>query len=260
MHPDLDRLIRLQALETRAAGARRRIASAPTEIATLDARLSASRDAVTAAKQRVADNKTARGLIEKDLAAAQQKLSKYKEQLMAVKTNHEYHAMQHQIESVTADVARVEEQILVNMLEADDAASQVKSAEAKLKNDEQALAKERAAIQADATEQQRVLDESESERAALVPDIPRNTLDMFERVLKARQGIALAEAQGGMCTVCRVGLRPQVYNTVLRNDQIIQCDHCQRVLYFAGVHQRSAAGQAALDAANTRQIDSDTAP
>jgi hypothetical protein len=40
----------------------------------------------------------------------------------------------------------------------------------------------------------------------------------------------------------------------------VQCDSCQRILYFAGVHQRSAAGQAAIDAAHARQIDADTAP
>jgi hypothetical protein len=54
-------------------------------------------------------------------------------------------------------------------------------------------------------------------------------------------------------------LRPQVFNTILRNDDIVQCDSCQRVLYFAGVAQRSAAGQAAIDAALARQADHESA-
>jgi predicted nucleic acid-binding Zn-ribbon protein len=82
---------------------------------------------------------------------------------------------------------------------------------------------------------------------------------MFERILKGRQGIAVAQAIDGHCSICHVRLRPQVYNTILRNEQIVQCDHCQRVLYFAGVHQRSAAGQASVDSAHARQIESDTA-
>ena len=56
---------------------------------------------------------------------------------------------------------------------------------------------------------------------------------------RARQGIAVAEAVDGHCSICHVRLRPQVYNTILRNEAIVQCDHCQRILYFAGVHQRS---------------------
>ena len=49
---------------------------------------------------------------------------------------------------------------------------------------------------------------------------------------RRRNGIAVAEARDGICTICHVRLRPQVFNTVLRNDQIIQCDSCQRILYF----------------------------
>src|SRR5262245_53211140 len=116
MLPALERLIRLQAVETRAAEARKRMAEAPGEIAALDAKLTASRDALAAAKQAVADNQSARRTHDRDLLAAQQRLSKYKEQLMEVKTNAEYHAMQHQIEAAGAEVGRIEEQVLVNML------------------------------------------------------------------------------------------------------------------------------------------------
>ena len=99
MLSDLELLIRLQDVETRAFAARKRIADAPGEIAALDAKLTAARDAVTAARQAVADNQTHRKTLDKDLLSAQQRLSKYKEQLMEVKTNTEYHAMQHQIEA-----------------------------------------------------------------------------------------------------------------------------------------------------------------
>ena len=259
MSPDLDRLIRLQAIETRTAEARKRMADAPGEIAALDAKLTASRDAVVSAKQAGAENQTGRRTIEKDLAAVQQRLSKYKEQLMDVKTNAEYHAMQHQIAAANEEVAKYEEQILVNMLDADEITGRLKSAEAKLKADETALAKERAAIQAEVSEKEQVLAESASAREALVPTIGRQHLELFERVFKARQGIAVATAVDGHCSICHVRLRPQVYNTILRNDDIVQCDHCQRVLYFAGVAQRSAAGQAAIDAALARQIDHDSA-
>jgi len=259
MNPDLERLIRLQAIETQTFHARKRIADAPAEIAALDAKLTAARDAVAKAKQAGTDNQSSRRSIEKDLAAVQQRLSKYKEQLMEVKTNAEYHAMQHQISAANDEVAKYEERILVNMIEADEIGASLKSAEAKLKADEGTVVKERAAIQSDVTASQQVLDESAKARDALVHTISRPHLELFERVFKARQGIAVATAVDGHCSVCHVRLRPQVYNTILRNDEIVQCDHCQRVLYFEGVAQRSAAGQAVIDAAVARQIDHNSA-
>ena len=256
MSPELERLVKLQEIETRAADARKRITDAPTQIATLDARLTASRDAVAAARQDLANNQNHRRTFDRDLLAAQQRLSKYKEQLMEVKTNAEYHAMQHQITAASAEVGKIEEHILVNMLEADEITARVRAAEAALKADEGQIAKDRAALQSDATEMQRVLDASLDERKTVVGSMQRNSVDMFERVLKARQGIAVAPAVNGHCSLCHVRLRPQVYNTILRNDEIVQCDHCQRILYFSGVAQRSEAGQAALDTAHARERES----
>jgi predicted nucleic acid-binding Zn-ribbon protein len=43
----------------------------------------------------------------------------------------------------------------------------------------------------------------------------------------------VAEARDGLCTICHVRLRPQVFNELRRNDAIIQCSSCQRILYFA---------------------------
>jgi hypothetical protein len=257
MLPELEHLIRLQEIETRAADARKRIAAAPLRIAALDAKLTAAKEAVAAAKQAVGDNQTHRRTIEKDLLAAQQRLSKSKETLMAVKTNQEYHAMQSQIAAVTAEVARVEEQMLVNMVEADEVAARIKQAETALKSEESVLAKERKAIGAEAQEMERVLAASETERATLVPQIPRAMFETFERVLKGRQGIAVAEAADGHCTICHVRLRPQVYNQIRRNDSIYQCDSCQRILFFTGVHERSAAGHAAANAPNQQHTDPD---
>jgi predicted nucleic acid-binding Zn-ribbon protein len=60
-------------------------------------------------------------------------------------------------------------------------------------------------------------------------------LSTFEQVARKRNGIAVSEARDGVCTICHVRLRPQVFNTVRRNDDITQCDSCNRILYFVPV-------------------------
>src|SRR5262245_29106240 len=94
MFPDLERLIGLQKLDTTADTARRTLADEPERTRVLDARLEDARQRVAAAKARVADNQNARRAIEKDVAVHQGRLSKFREQAMAVKTNVEYHAIQ----------------------------------------------------------------------------------------------------------------------------------------------------------------------
>src|SRR3954452_24801846 len=97
MHADLERVIALQRLDTEAAAARKKLADAPEREKAFDTRLETAKQAIADAKARLAANQDARRTIEKEVAVHQGRLSKYREQAMAVKTNQEYHAIQHEI-------------------------------------------------------------------------------------------------------------------------------------------------------------------
>src|SRR5678816_2239202 len=95
MSPDLQRLIKLQQLESTLADARATIAAHPQRLADADARLNESKQAVEAAKGRLKDNQEARRNLEKDVAVYQGRLTKFKDQLSLVKTNKEYLSLIH---------------------------------------------------------------------------------------------------------------------------------------------------------------------
>ena len=71
-----------------------------------------------------------------------------------------------------------------------------------------------------------------AERGQVAAQVSREALSIFDRVAHGRKGIALAEAKAGLCSVCHVRLRPQVFNEVRRNAAIIQCDSCTRILFY----------------------------
>ena len=232
MLPDLERLIQLQEIESKAAVAAKAIAEAPGRIAGLDALLKGATLALDSAKHALAENKTRRGLIDKDLASAQQRQDKYKDQVMAVKTNEQLHAMQHQIKAVADEIGVHEEKVLVSMMEADEVNATIKKAEAALKAAQAKVGTERAAIEADVKVQQGVVTECATARTTLVATLnDKGLLDTFGRIAKVR-GTAVARAEGERCTVCQVRLRPAVFVQILKNDQIMQCDSCNRILYF----------------------------
>lgn len=232
MHPDLRQLIKLQELDLVAERARRRIADLPGTRAALEARLSARAAVVDEVRQRIAANQSARRDIEKDLAAVQARLSKYKNQLMEVKTNKEYQAMQKEMSVAEADISGQETRMLEQMEEADALAAELKAAESALKAEQAETAREIAQLEAELKEVERELQRTMADRAAVAGQISKDAMAVFERVAHGRKGLAVAEARDGLCTVCHVRLRPQVYNEVRRNDSLIQCDSCTRILYF----------------------------
>jgi predicted nucleic acid-binding Zn-ribbon protein len=235
MNADLERLIALQKLDSAADEARKKLAAEPEHEAQLEARLEAARQKVAAAKEQVAANKNARAALDKDVAMHQGRLSKFREQGMAVKTNQEFHAIQHEIAFAQTEIKKIEDTILERMMEGDELAAALKAAEANLAAETKAIDAERKTGSAAHIEMQASLEKIAAERATLVAGLNKSVLATFEMVAKKRNGIAVAEAKNGICTICHVRLRPQVFNTVLRNTEILQCDHCNRILYYVPV-------------------------
>lgn len=231
MNPDITRLIALQKIDTAAHDAERRLASEPERLLMLDTTLEASRQHVVAAKGRVAENQAERRAIEKDVAMHQGRLSKFREQAMAVKTNQEYQAIQHEIAFAQTEIKALEDKILELMIEADDCASAAKGAEVQLAADQKAVERDKAALAAEGVELQNLVERLRAERHGVVGAIDPKVMATFALVSQRRSGVALAEARDGICTICHVRLRPQIFNSVLRNDEIIQCDSCLRILF-----------------------------
>lgn len=232
MLPDLERLILLQDIERRASAAARIVADAPGTLAALATTLANARAGVESAKAALAENQVARRALERDLQTAQQRLDKYKDQSMAVKTNEEFHAMQHQMAAVKADIDRLEGTILEVMMAADDLQQRLTGAEATLKAQTAAVAAQQAAVSAERDANAAIVTACAAERKALVAQMTPSVVATFDKVARQRAGIGVARAEQERCVVCQVRLRPMVYTAVKRNDSITQCDSCQRILYF----------------------------
>ncbi len=140
--------------------------------------------------------------------------------------------MQKEIEYAQTEVKKLEDQVLERMVEGDDLAAAAKRAEAALAAEQKSVDADRKALGAEVAEQKASLEQAESPSAlAVVSSLNPQVLSLFEQVSRRRNGVAVAEARDGICTICHVRLRPQVFNTVLRGDEILQCDHCNRILF-----------------------------
>jgi predicted nucleic acid-binding Zn-ribbon protein len=233
MSPDLERLIKLQHLESRIEEAKRTIASQPERLAAADARLHEAQLAVERAKQRLKENQDARRALEKDAALYQGRLTKFKDQLSAVKTNREYQAMQHEIATAQQELGAAEEKVLERMMEGDELTAEIKKAEAVLATQQKEVEAEKKVLAAELASTETALNETTAQRAALIGELPKQLLALFEQVAKARRGVAICTAtREGLCSICHVRLRPPVFQQVRQNDSIVQCEVCHRILYY----------------------------
>jgi len=242
MHPNLQHLIELQSVDLKISDTRARLAVFPAQLAALDRRLSEARAELTRARDAHIQSLKDRKKYELDVESWKEKVRKYKDQVYQVKSNEAYKALQHEIQMAEEEIARSEDRLLEQMVAGEEYERQIKAAEKSLAEVEAAVRDERGAITGQQSAAEKELAGLEAERAQAIAALPEEMLDLYHRIARRHDGVALSEVRDETCTACRVRVRPHVFQE-LRNpasEAIIHCESCTRILYYLG----DAAAQA----------------
>ena len=232
MVEDLKRLIELQRVDLRLREVTHQIDQFPARLAALEKKLHDARAAQQARRERLTESLKNRKKFELDVQALEDKISKYKEQLYEVKSNEAYRALQHEIELAEQEKRTGEDKELEAMIAVEELEAGLKAGEQEVKKVEADCARERAATEAEQREREAEAAGLRKEQEELRTAVEAEMLDQYDRISKAHGGIAMAEARDEICQVCLVRIRPQVFSELKRNDHIILCDSCHRILFY----------------------------
>jgi len=231
MNAELEKLVRLHHAETHLKRIESDLAEVPRLRKEIEDRLERDRSRLDAAKGALAGSQKARKEHETAVADLKGKLSKYKGQLMEVKTNKEYTAVLHEIEGVERDIRARDDLTFAEMEKEEALAQDVKREEAAFKAVAADAAREKAELDDRAAALAAEASRKQAERDAAATAIPQDALELYGRVAKQR-GSGAAEARDGMCQACHVRMRLQIWVEVKKNEQILQCESCSRILYY----------------------------
>lgn len=240
MHPDIERLLELQRVDAEIARLRQEIAALPKRVAEIETALAGHIAAVEKAKAASKGNEQDRRKYEGEIQNVQQKISKYRDQMLAVKTNDEYRALGNEIKFAEETIRGFEDKILECMVKAEELENNIKSAEKSLAAERTDVEKEKNEARQRTAEDEKAVKELEPKRDELRAGIAEDVLRQYDRVFKAR-GYAISEARDQKCLACHVMLRPQVYNDIRDGNTVVTCDSCGRILYFDPSHAEPAA-------------------
>ncbi len=232
MNPDLILLVELQELDSAIAGLSAEMQRLPRKIAEIEGQLAAHIQKREADQQALAGNQRARRKRENEIAALREKISRYRDQTLEVKTNEQYRALLHEIEFHETEIRKLEDEILAEMIASE-------SLEKSLRESEQTLAEERARAQQEITtakkqkqEEEKKLSDVQARREAAQQRLTADVYARYQRIAALRKGLAVTPVSDGACQACYVRLRPQAYNDVKTNQQILVCESCDRILYY----------------------------
>lgn len=232
MNADLKQLIRLQAIDLSIQEIQTRVDKFSGISKALDEKLKSALAGVESAKEKIKSNLANRKKFEVEVGVVEAKISKYREQMLGVKSNVEYKGLQHEIEYAQNSIRKTEDEILNMMGDFETLQVSVKTAEAQLKQDQQLVTDERRELEKVHNQDVSAMESYLKERQDIAKTITEDVLVRYDRVCKARGGIAVSKAIDYLCEICQVRMRPQVFQEIRKNEQLITCDACSRILYY----------------------------
>jgi len=232
MHPDLQKLIRLQDTEIQIRYYLERIEILPRKLADLEEKLDNTLQALKSNRDRLSKLTLDKKRLEGTISDLEQKSSKYRDQLVDVKTNEQYRALLHEIDFNTNQVRKLEDEILVDMEEEEKLRREALQIEQQLEREKALVETEKKAAEAAVEQDRAVLTELQNQRQSLMQSIDPNVLEVYTRIARFRKGVALAKATEDSCQACHVRIRPHVLSQVISGNSIVTCDSCQRILYW----------------------------
>ena len=229
----IDVLIKLQQLDGEIYKLKEEGNAKPAETQGLKEAFAQQKQALKLQEDEVKSLQLRRKEHEIELATKEKEIKKYQTQLLQIKTNKEYMSLQNQIGGLKADNAVLEDDILELMEKIDAVKAEIAGERERLIAEEKSLNQEIERIAREVKEIDGKINSLEKERNQVCVNIDKGLLSRYERILKAKAGLALVPIVGESCGGCHQILPPQVVNEARMKDRLITCDFCARLLYWA---------------------------
>jgi predicted nucleic acid-binding Zn-ribbon protein len=230
---ELIRLIDVQEIDKVIQEVTQGLARLPEELMAGEAALEELKAAHAARLQELEDLKAQRRDTEMEMAEMEGGIKNSRQRLMEIKSNIEYKAMLKEIAFKEDQRDQRETRILefMDLMETQNRliAEQIQQIEER----EAILVQQRQEVAVQVAELQRELAELEEKRKKVRKVVPAALLKRYEFIRQRRNSSAICPVHEGVCLGCHMNILPQQFIDLQKGLEILQCPHCQRILYWA---------------------------
>jgi predicted nucleic acid-binding Zn-ribbon protein len=203
----------------------------PMEMKTLDEKLASERETFEQKKERIELLERERRQKEGDLDLEQERIKRSQSRLYEVKTNKEYQALLAEIETLKEINSQREIEILEIMDEVDELKGEYGRLERELLAMEERIGAEKKQLEESLGKLDGALANKKRKRTMITKKMSPELMALYQ-TLKEKRRTAVVPARFGACQGCNVRIPPQMFNEVQKNEAIIVCPSCNRVLYW----------------------------
>jgi predicted nucleic acid-binding Zn-ribbon protein len=165
---------------------------------------------------------------------------KYEGQIPLIKTQKEY-------EAITSEIAQIDEKLGIIDEEELNATQEIETLNKEVEEKKQLhgtlkkeITEKGKEVKQLLTKKQKELDKYLKEKEKTSSGLDEEVIYKFEKIVKKKDGIGIVSIRSGVCMGCNMTLPPQFVNDVRREEEIIFCPNCSRILYYYD-HEQAAS-------------------
>jgi len=185
----------------------------------------------TTAKTALTGKQSEAKQVELEIGTVNQKIKKYREQQLQLKSNKEFKAMEDEIRVAENEIRAIEERELLKMEEIEKASSIVLTAKQFVEKAESEKQAELAALESRNAGLAAEVEKLVTERTGKVALVDPKWMLKYEPLIKGKKDRVLVRVEHSVCGGCNMTLAPHVVHDARRGDMMISCSFCGRLLY-----------------------------
>jgi predicted nucleic acid-binding Zn-ribbon protein len=228
----MERLVALQTVDLKIQEMERVKQEIPQRLASLEEEFKKEEEKLKAERTGLEKLQKDRRQKEKDLEEEIDRVKKAEARVFEIKTNKEYQAVLKEIETAKKLNRQREEEILGILERFEEMQTQLGKHEKILEARRKEYQREVAELKQKAASFEAEMADEVRQRQAQEKEIPRELLIKYRMLSEKRQGVAVARVINGVCLACNMNLRPQLYIELQKQDTLIVCPNCNRILFW----------------------------
>ncbi len=222
-------LIKMQKIDSKIKELEKKVKILPQKLSNLEENVKN-----TAKKLEESENQLKENLVEQNnkkllIKQNNDKIAKFKNQLLQIKNNKEYKALNSEITFLEKENERIDDETLELMLKADEIRVAIEKNKAKKKVAETELNKNKDKLNNEIAEVESQIKLLKEKRREIAQDLDRATLKRYVSLIKAK-GSAVVHCEKNACGGCGIRLRPQLLIDISKGDKVYSCEYCGRII------------------------------
>lgn len=203
----------------------------PLDEARAKTKLAGDEAALKKAQEALLDGELRLKRLELDVGTRRTTIQRLKVQQFETRKNEEYQALGHEIVRYEKEVDNLETQELELMEEIDGLRVALKAAEAALAHTRKLVDEDLATIVQRRQRMESERGEITLERDRFAGEISESVLPLYLRLMKTKDGMAIAPMHEGKCGGCHMKLIASTVVAVQNSKELTRCEDCGRILF-----------------------------